>query len=282
MKTRVITSICLLAIILPLAIMGGWFGVVLMLLFIVGGTIELLEVRPDTSWPRYFKIIVYLFVLVMLALPFIAHYQANGVWGLPTEFKVNVNVLFLAFYLLLLLGFEVVHKSISIADAFYIFTMTLLLVMAGQSFMVIRENIGFNALLYVLVVTYINDTFALLVGMKFGKHKLAPIISPKKTWEGAIGGVVIATILGTVSYLIFPWGGAAFNIWYIIPISFFLAIGGIFGDLIFSSIKRYFDMKDFGKIFPGHGGILDRIDSVVCTLILFMTIYTIITGGFLL
>jgi phosphatidate cytidylyltransferase len=104
-----------------------------------------------------------------------------------------------------------------------------------------------------------NDTGALFTGMLFGKHRLAPRISPKKTWEGAVGGVVIATGLAAgVSYLLLDgnWilgaavGGAA-------------AIGAIFGDLIESALKRDVDIKDMSSAIPGHGGVLDRMDSAL-------------------
>jgi phosphatidate cytidylyltransferase len=122
-----------------------------------------------------------------------------------------------------------------------------------------------------------SDAFAYYFGLSFGKHKLAPIISPKKTWEGAIAGVAMAALLGTLVFVLLPFGG--FPTWLMFFISAALGAGAIIGDLIFSSIKRYFGLKDFGVIFPGHGGILDRVDSLLFNLMAFLAMIALITGG---
>jgi phosphatidate cytidylyltransferase len=105
-----------------------------------------------------------------------------------------------------------------------------------------------------------NDTGALLVGMTFGRHRMAPKISPKKTWEGAIGGILIGTGAATGVWYLFMnegewWLGAA--------VGFAVTIAGIFGDLVESAIKRDTDIKDMGGALPGHGGVLDRLDSAL-------------------
>lgn len=114
----------------------------------------------------------------------------------------------------------------------------------------------------VFAVTFLQDTFAYFVGRSFGRHKLAPILSPKKTWEGAIGGMTGAIVASLLS--VFLMG---------LPISYGSAIligiiGGIvgpLGDLSESLIKRMVGVKDIGKIIPGHGGMLDRADSLLFT-----------------
>ncbi|MDD3403446.1 MAG: phosphatidate cytidylyltransferase [Hespellia sp.] len=108
------------------------------------------------------------------------------------------------------------------------------------------------------------DTCAYCVGVLFGKHKMAPVLSPKKSVEGAVGGVVGAALLGALYALaINQWGGADVS-----PLIFasVCAIGGLIsmvGDLAASAIKRNYEIKDYGKLIPGHGGILDRFDSVI-------------------
>ena len=110
------------------------------------------------------------------------------------------------------------------------------------------------------------DTCAYCVGMLFGKHKMAPKLSPKKSVEGGIGGVVGAALLGVLYALAMnKWGGAAAN-----PVSYAIICGAggaisQVGDLAASAIKRNHDIKDYGKLIPGHGGILDRFDSVIFT-----------------
>lgn len=110
------------------------------------------------------------------------------------------------------------------------------------------------------------DTCAYLVGVMFGKHKMAPVLSPKKSIEGGIGGVVGAALLGFVYASIFADKLAMADPKLVFPIA--CAVGGIIsqiGDLTASGIKRNHDIKDYSKLIPGHGGILDRFDSVIIT-----------------
>ena len=110
------------------------------------------------------------------------------------------------------------------------------------------------------------DTCAYCVGMLIGKHKLAPILSPKKSIEGGIGGILGAALIGVLYGLaINYWGNAAADI---LEYAIIGAVGGAIsqiGDLAASAIKRYHNIKDYGKLIPGHGGILDRFDSVIFT-----------------
>ena len=110
------------------------------------------------------------------------------------------------------------------------------------------------------------DTFAYFTGMAFGKHKLAPYVSPKKTVEGAIGGV-LGGVLGLVIFALIMTNtqNASFNYVVLIPAGAIGAVLGTFGDLSMSLIKRKAGIKDYGNLFPGHGGVLDRFDSVLFT-----------------
>ena len=130
------------------------------------------------------------------------------------------------------------------------------------------------------IASWITDTFALLTGMLFGRHKLLPSVSPKKTIEGAIGGVVFCVIAFLLYSKILE---SVFN--FEIKSYLLIALCGllssiivIFGDLIFSAVKRTTGIKDFGNIMPGHGGILDRFDSLVSistALLIFITVTNI-------
>lgn len=125
-----------------------------------------------------------------------------------------------------------------------------------------RADYGFIILLLSFVISPLSDTFAYFVGSLIGGKKLCPKISPKKTWSGAIGGTVGGGLGGLIVYLIFKP-----QINFFSPVLFFILIGlvasivNIFGDLIESYLKRKCGVKDSGKILPGHGGILDRIDG---------------------
>ena len=122
--------------------------------------------------------------------------------------------------------------------------------------------------------SWLTDTFAYIVGVKFGKHKMAPVISPKKSIEGAVGGVVITAAFNVLILYLFTvgcqnlygyalFGESAMKYIYIIPISMVLSLVSMLGDLSASVIKRNFGIKDYGKLIPGHGGIMDRFDSCI-------------------
>ena len=104
-------------------------------------------------------------------------------------------------------------------------------------------------------------------GTFFGKHKLAPLISPKKTWEGSILGTILATILGSIYYFLVIRTG---NIFSIILLTLLLSIMGQLGDLFFSKLKRENGIKDFSDLIPGHGGILDRFDSMIFATLVYL------------
>lgn len=120
------------------------------------------------------------------------------------------------------------------------------------------------ALLYALFIVWLTDSGAYMIGRKLGRHKLAPHISPNKTWEGSVGGTVVATIVVSVFWYFFPFGGHSLTTMVILTLIF--SIVGQLGDLVESALKRYYGVKDSGKILPGHGGILDRFDSLLLVL----------------
>lgn len=138
------------------------------------------------------------------------------------------------------------------------------------------KNDGVFFILLVFLCSWLTDGFALFAGMAFGKHKLAPKISPKKTIEGAVGGVVGNTLFCVGLFYVFK---AKFNLsptiklWEVIVCAFALSCISIFGDLAASTIKRSHGIKDFGNLLPGHGGIMDRFDS---SLFVFPSLYSLL------
>lgn len=112
-----------------------------------------------------------------------------------------------------------------------------------------------------------SDTCAYCVGMLFGKHKMSPLLSPKKSVEGAVGGVVGAALLTALYCYIFKaqMDIQVSEVWLLAGVSAVGALISMVGDLAASAIKRNYDIKDYGKLIPGHGGILDRFDSVIIT-----------------
>ena len=123
------------------------------------------------------------------------------------------------------------------------------------------EN-GRNWVLLVVFVTFASDTTAFFVGRSIGRHYLAPRISPSKTWEGAISGVCVAMTVSTVFVLYTPFN-LSLSYWQVISLAMLVSIVGQLGDLLESLLKRITGVKDSGTLIPGHGGVLDRLDSVI-------------------
>lgn len=121
-------------------------------------------------------------------------------------------------------------------------------------------------LLIPFIMAYCSDTGAYFIGVCFGKHKMCPTISPKKSWEGFFGGIAVA-VLGMLVYAVVLHRTLQWNVNYVLALLYGLvgALGSVFGDLMMSVIKRQTGIKDYGKLIPGHGGILDRFDSVLIT-----------------
>ena len=113
------------------------------------------------------------------------------------------------------------------------------------------------------ILAFTSDTGAYFAGRFFGKHKLAPVVSPNKTVEGVVGGVLSTVLFMIVYCLIMHFGfGLQVNYFYAVIYGILGALAGVFGDLSFSAVKRQTGIKDYGNLIPGHGGILDRFDSM--------------------
>ncbi|MBM7417912.1 MULTISPECIES: phosphatidate cytidylyltransferase [Chryseobacterium] len=128
------------------------------------------------------------------------------------------------------------------------------------------ENTFSLEVIFLFILIWSSDTFAYLVGKFFGKHKMAPKISPKKTWEGYIGGVVLTLVL---SYFVEQYQPQLRGNWMVV--GFLIAASAPLGDLVESQLKRNFGVKDSGNIIPGHGGVLDRLDSfLICVPVVYL------------
>ncbi len=159
------------------------------------------------------------------------------------------------------------YKTIKIENLIFTFSFSMFLTLSTNVLLGIRTNFKPYGIYYTLLlfsVAWVCDTGAYFIGMRFGKNKLAPQISPKKTIEGAVGGVVFSFIvIFTVSLAYFKFFCDFKSINYF-SLVFVILVGSIFailGDLSMSMVKRSYEIKDFGNIMRGHGGILDRFDS---------------------
>jgi phosphatidate cytidylyltransferase len=184
--------------------------------------------------------------------------KANGM--LPFAVALLALVAYLAFYVFVFPK----HSITQIAEAYFCFLYAPVML----SCIYLTRHLGEHGPYVVWLIflsSWVNDAFAYCVGISLGKHKLAPALSPKKTWEGAIGGVCGA-MLCTILYceIFVRWLAPELDVllWYTI-ISGVGAVISQIGDLAASAIKRNHDIKDFGALIPGHGGIMDRFDSVI-------------------
>lgn len=249
MKTRVTTAVIALAIFIPLIVYGKWPLTVAAIVLGIVAMSEILVMKK--MFLISFEAIISYLGVTLLILP--------DSW---LDFLPSVATRWFGFYILvvLLLLHTVVRKQRFTFDDAGVLTLAMLYIGMGFHYFVAARAINFLTLLYGMLVVWITDSGAYMVGRQIGKNKLAPKISPNKTWEGSIGGTLAATIILAIYLYFFHVGGA----WLpMVLLTIVLSIFGQFGDLIESSLKRFYGVKDSGKILPGHGGILDRFDSML-------------------
>ncbi|MEG1887349.1 MAG: CDP-archaeol synthase, partial [Oscillospiraceae bacterium] len=182
---------------------------------------------------------------------------------------VNKELFNVVFGVVVLVSALAMYKTLKISELACAFAFTWFVSYAFSSLlMIIRMADGQGLFYFILAFSFAwsCDGGAYFCGILFGKRKLAPVISPKKTVEGAVGGIVcsvIMTFIMCIGYNFLNSGVYSANILLLVLITPFFAVAGILGDLLASFIKRSCNIKDYGNIIPGHGGILDRFDSIM-------------------
>lgn len=253
MKTRILAAGVLLPLLLLVVlVLPKVFTAILFGLIAAIGAYELLNSTGRVNQPR---LIVYAMVMAFLmsvpcSLPYLS---------------LLMKLAFFAFFCLLLGELLISHAALPFenvvitffAGAVIPYCLTALVRLHGYS----------NGRFYILlpfVIAFLSDTGAYFAGRAFGRHKLAPVISPNKTIEGVVGGVAGA-VVGVIIYCVILQNAFGFTINYLyVPVYGILgSLGAVFGDLSFSAVKRQTGIKDYGNLIPGHGGILDRFDSMV-------------------
>ena len=159
------------------------------------------------------------------------------------------------------------YSYLSIKEVLTLFTLNIYVIGCFSSIYMLRTGKdGDYIYLLAFLGAWVCDTFAYFVGVLFGKHKLIPAISPKKTIEGSIGGILFTiAAFALYTYIVNTFFGASLNYIKLCVLGLVISIISQIGDLIASTIKRQYSIKDYGSIFPGHGGVLDRFDSVMLT-----------------
>ena len=223
-------------------------------LLAIGGIYEFIKAMEKGGY-RPIKTIPYLTCLGLLFVN-----SNNSILVYKFSFSIfSFLVLGILIYGLFSTKRTLVDVSLSIFSILYI---PFLLSFFLSTFYV--ESIGTYLIWFTLFGACLSDAFAYFVGIRFGKHKLCPTISPKKSIEGAVGGLVGTAIVFLIYAIVLNnYHGFDIQYWQIILFGLVASLFAQIGDLVASSIKRFVNTKDFGSCFPGHGGVLDRIDSVL-------------------
>lgn len=318
MWVRIVSSIVAALLILPCIFFGGWYYFALSFVFVALGSWELVRSAKKKYNPLLY-IISFILISLLTYAPLIKNALPDasnrvpfvGDWNLYSNFNtMYLSILIIFIGVVLIFSLVLIDKNFEVRDAAYIVTFGIVIGLGLQSLLFIRYYpltefyIEGNAVIdlkfdylestslvfFVVIGSLMCDTGAYFTGLLFGRKKINERISPKKTWEGFVGGMIFSLIFTLTFGLSMAASGkpiiASLDMdhWYFIVIlGVIISLISQLGDFIFSSIKRYYSIKDFGFIMPGHGGILDRIDSVLfaslASAILVIIFNCIITGN---
>ncbi|MBE6143014.1 MAG: hypothetical protein E7177_03405 [Erysipelotrichaceae bacterium] len=292
-RVRTITALVIAAVAIPAIIFGDWVFLIFGLLISVLGTYEFIRVLKHQKHPIWIDILTFVMTLTFIYWAMFKSYMQNGelINSSGHLLMSDLTVSTLGFAVLicgLFLG-SMLTSKFSVPDVCYYFAMSLFFSLSIQAVYFLRfapmssitngYDYGGNQIpscllfIYMVIGCFGSDIGAYYIGILFGKHKMNPRISPNKTWEGFFGGVISSFVLSFTFAMVL----SACNIpilkgildhehWYwILIISMIMPIVSVIGDFIFSAIKRHYNIKDFSNLLPGHGGILDRIDSLLVT-----------------
>jgi len=253
MKTRLITAAVLIPLLfVVLYLCPNWVTAWVVAIMVAIAAYELLY---GTGLVRHVRMVAYS-AAAAFAVPLWCHYGIGHGW----------TVLAVLGFAAALFG-EVMlsHTKVQFEKVAYCVFAGLIIPNALSAVVRILDGpFGEYLIMIPFILAFIPDSGAYFAGRLFGKHKLAPVISPKKTVEGAVGGLITGMICMVIYSLVLQQA-FQFDVNYLFALIYGLvgSLGAIFGDLCFSVIKRQTGIKDYGNLFPGHGGVLDRFDSVL-------------------
>jgi phosphatidate cytidylyltransferase len=263
MKKRIISAIIMAIILIPVLIIGGNIFSVCMGMIGILALKELIDLKESHD-----KIPDLMFLIAMIDLLLLIFSEFDGfsiAFGLSYR---GIAITILTLFIPCL----IYNNKYTTKEAMYLTGSVVLIGLVFNGLILIR-NYDIWHLVYLLLIVILTDSFALFIGSLIGKHKCAPNISPNKTFEGCIGGALVGSIIATIFYLNVI---GSVSILKLIIISVSLSIMGQLGDLVFSKIKRENKIKDYSNLIPGHGGILDRIDSLIFVVLSYIILFSII------
>ncbi|MGG3466666.1 phosphatidate cytidylyltransferase [Neobacillus pocheonensis] len=251
MKQRIITGVIAAALFLPIVFYGGLPLIILAYFLATIGLYELLKMRKL----NIFSIHGLLSLLFLWVIIFPKEYN-----HIIDSFYYSKTELCIAFIMLLLTYTVITKNRFTFEDAAFSILSALYVGIGFFFFTETRQEGGLVFIFYSLFIIWATDSGAYFIGKALGKNKLWPEISPNKTVEGSIGGVVCAVI---IAVLFVFFSNINVGLLTLMGITVVLSVFGQIGDLVQSAFKRHFNVKDSGNILPGHGGILDRFDSLI-------------------
>lgn len=252
MKQRLQSSVIIAVITIASLYFGGTLLKAVLTFIGLYGSYEFIKIHKENFNYLLFAVMV----SSILALLFLNQY----------------HVVIMLFEIIVLMTIGVFDDSESFADVSAVFLLSMMIGYALYYTSYIQE-LNKWMMGYVVIISYMCDSFAYLIGIRFGKHKLNSKVSPKKTIEGSVGGWIFATIISFFWAMIFNFFGRS-PIVFVVA-SLLLPLASEVGDLSFSLVKRHYGVKDFSNLIPGHGGILDRLDSNIFCIILFGALLTL-------
>ncbi|MDF2902821.1 MAG: phosphatidate cytidylyltransferase [Bacillus sp. (in: firmicutes)] len=253
MKQRIVTAIIAAAIFLPIVIFGGSLFIFLAYLLASIALFELLKMRKLSLFS-----IPGMISLILLWI-FLIPTQYEGVLDNINYTKSELGLL----AILLFLTYTVASKNRFTFEDVGFSTLAIIYVGTGFYYFIETREADLIYIFYSLFIIWATDSGAYFIGRAFGKNKLWPEISPNKTVEGFIGGILCALVVAVLFVYLSDIDATLMQLLWITTL---LSIFGQIGDLVESAIKRHYNVKDSGNILPGHGGILDRFDSLLFVL----------------
>jgi len=253
-KQRIITAVIAAALFIPFVIYGNLPFTILIYVIAAIGLYELLRMK---------KISVFSIPGIIGLLTVFVVLMPENFADRVTEATTYSKLEFLMIAVVLLLIYSVIVKNHFTFDDVSFILLSALYVGIGFLYFIETRDAGLHFIIYALIIVWATDSGAYFVGRKIGKNKLWPEISPNKTVEGFVGGIIVAVIFACVMQFIYPLSTGWVSLIIVTIIS---SIFGQMGDLVESAIKRHYGVKDSGNLLPGHGGILDRFDSLLFVL----------------